>query len=146
MGRGVGILALAGVGLFGLAAVAVGVAVHDLGAERINTLALLALGVVALGVTLRGVRWIVEAWRTAENKPVVERQIVKETVHHYDGRLPGQPQVLTLPGAYDRYPAEFGRIVEGGRVDGLYAHQVGAPIEAQAQLVDVDAIYTPAEW
>jgi hypothetical protein len=74
----------------------------------------------------------------------VERHIIER--HTLDGRAPGQPQILTLPGAFDQYPAQYGQMIAGARTDAQ--HQLSAPAQTAEQpvLVDVDAVYQPAEW
>jgi hypothetical protein len=74
---------------------------------------------------------------------VVERIIERHTL---DGRLPQAPQIMTLPGAFDQYPTEFGNYIAGARTDAQ--HQLGAPPQPAQQPIpaDLDAIYQPAEW
>lgn len=70
--------------------------INEIGAERIYSLATLALFggllVVLVRVALTGAAKVAEA-----KKPhaAPERHLIKETVHHYDGR----PQTLQLPQA-----------------------------------------------
>jgi hypothetical protein len=74
----------------------------------------------------------------------VERHVIER--HTLDGRMPGQPQIMTLPGAFDQYPAQYGQMIAGARVDAQ--HQLSAPAKTaeQSVQVDVDAVYQPAEW
>ena len=74
----------------------------------------------------------------------VERHVIER--HTLDGRAPGQPQILTLPGAFDQYPAQYGQMIAGARTDAQ--HQLSAPGQTAEQpvQVDVDAVYQPAEW
>jgi hypothetical protein len=74
-----------------------------------------------------------------------ERHIIERHTHTLDGRLPGQPQIMTLPGAFDQYPAQFGQYIAGARTDAQ--HQLPAPQgEASPVQVDLDSVYQPAEW
>lgn len=74
----------------------------------------------------------------------VERHVIER--HTLDGRMPGQPQIMTLPGAFDQYPAQYGQMIAGARADAQ--HQLSAPGQTAEQpiQVDVDAVYQPAEW
>ena len=75
-----------------------------------------------------------------------ERHTIERHTHTLDGRMPGQPQIMTLPGAFDQYPAQFGQYIAGARTDAQ--HQLPAP-QGQEQPpvhVDLDAVYQPAEW
>jgi hypothetical protein len=79
--------------------------------------------------------------------PTVERErhIIERHTHTLDGRMPGQPQIMTLPGAFDQYPAQFGQYIAGARTDAQ--HQLPAPQgEASPVQVDLDSVYQPAEW
>lgn len=80
--------------------------------------------------------------------PTVERErhIIERHTHTLDGRVPGQPQILTLPGQFDQYPAQFGQYIAGARTDAQ--HQLGAPQQPAEQPipVDLDAVFQPAEW
>jgi hypothetical protein len=53
---------------------------------------------------------------------------------------------MTLPGAFDQYPAQFGQYIAGARTDAQ--HQLNppsAPAEQPVQ-INLDAAYQPAEW
>ena len=86
----------------------------------------------------------------AHRTPNVERErhIIERHTHTLDGRVPGQPQIMTLPGTFDQYPAQFGQYIAGARTDAQ--HQLPAPNGAQEPAppvhVDLDAVYQPAEW
>jgi hypothetical protein len=91
----------------------------------------------------------------AHRTPNVERErhIIERHTHTLDGRMPGQPQIMTIPGAFDQYPAQFGQYIAGARTDAQ--HQLPAPagqeqppaVQEQPPVqVDLDAVYQPAEW
>jgi hypothetical protein len=53
---------------------------------------------------------------------------------------------MTIPNAFDQYPAQFGQYIAGARTDAQ--HQLPAP-QGQEQppvQIDLDAVYQPAEW
>jgi hypothetical protein len=75
-----------------------------------------------------------------------ERHTIERHTHTLDGRMPGQPQIMTIPSAFDQYPAQFGQYIAGARTDAQ--HQLPAP-QGQEQppvQVDLDSVYQPAEW
>lgn len=79
--------------------------------------------------------------------PNVERETRIIERHTIDGRIPHAPQIMTMPGAFDQYPAQFGQYINGARVDA--AHQLQPPAQTgapQLEAADLDAIYQPAEW
>jgi hypothetical protein len=84
----------------------------------------------------------------AHRTPNVERErhIIERHTHTIDGRLPQAPQIMTLPGAFDQYPSQFGQYIAGARTDAQ--HQLPAPTgqEQPSVQVDLDAVYRPAEW
>lgn len=84
----------------------------------------------------------------AHRAPNIERErIIERHTHTLDGRMPGQPQIMTIPGAFDQYPAQFGQYISGAHTDAQ--HQLTAPNVTQEPApvqVDVDAVYQPAEW
>jgi hypothetical protein len=85
----------------------------------------------------------------AHRTPNIERErIIERHTHTLDGRMPGQPQIMTIPGAFDQYPAQFGQYIAGAHTDAQ--HQLPAPNghqEHQSPVqVDLDAVYQPAEW
>jgi hypothetical protein len=68
-----------------------------------------------------------------------ERHTIERHTHTLDGRMPGQPQIMTIPNA-------FGQYIAGARTDAQ--HQLPAP-QGQEQppvQVDLDSVYQPAEW
>lgn len=81
--------------------------------------------------------------RTPIGTERIERIIERHTL---DGRLPQAPQIMTLPGAFDQYPSEFGNYIAGARSDAQ--HQLSAPSQPAQQLIpaDLDAVFQPAEW
>jgi len=76
-----------------------------------------------------------------------ERHIIERHTHTLDGRMPGTPQIMTIPGAFDQYPADYTRYIDGAHADA--AHQLPSPAQPTQQQpiqVDLDAVYQPASW
>ncbi|MCB0246175.1 MAG: hypothetical protein KDI12_22360, partial [Anaerolineae bacterium] len=99
--------------------------VHDL--ETLGAVVLFIIGAVAL--TLAG-GWSaarVNETRHAHKAQPLERQVIRET-RILDGRTPGQPQILTVPGAFDMYPAQFAQ--EFGQQRAQVQHDAPAMLEA----------------
>lgn len=81
--------------------------------------------------------------------PTVERErhIIERHTHTLDGRMPGAPQIMTIPGAFDQYPADYTRYIDGAHADA--AHQLPSPVQPTQQQpiqVDLDAVYQPGSW
>ena len=108
--------------------------VHDL--ETLGAVVLFIIGAVALTMAGDWSAARVNETRHAHKAQPLERQVIRET-RILDGRTPGQPQILTVPGAFDMYPAQFAQ--EFGQQRAQVQHDAPAMLEApvgQWEVVD----------